>query len=793
MAIQEHVFADFGGGLNLSASLDKLPNRECILADNCIFDELGNVSAGGAATLQNSGSYSDSGALGIHSLHFNPTIRHIAGVAHDVFQGTAIGSLAMILDEANSAQQKMTFADYLDSVYFETNNTPRFIKDDGTAHTVDWVEPISSVTVGPTSAGAGADGGAGLTPAVAWANPGNVVTSNNVYATTAAMTGGYTNYLQATTFGFVIPAGSTILGIKVEIEGSTVAVPAGEAFLGINHITLLKGGISVGNSLASYNPITNVWTPEFPNVTDAYVSAGSSSELWGTTWTVAEINVAGFGVQFSGRYQTGQLPPGASLTPSIDHIRITIYYSGGPTVALGAAGNPNGAYTYRVTFTDADGHESDGGPASASISPVSQIVNLSAIATGDSKTTGRNIYRKGALLTFYYKVGEISDNTATTFADNYSDTQALVDGIILAGEVEGDKANTRIGASAAVRFPCVHYSRIFWADQTAGQQNKLKWSKVNQPFAYPAAHSIDVGDTKPITGILVFLDDLIIIKTDSIWRLSGNTESAFQLVRTPSSEGCDIPFSIVKLTDRILFTNQKGIWFFDGVTSRSATNRLDKFFNGQTVNGLLPPSSNFTTLGCATVSSGKYYLLYPTNSGVQYNDRILVVDMDGGTISMRVPALGLLSIDTDPVIGDVYVGTYNGFVYKIDDPSVTLGWGSSLSWAFQSKFYDQKRGSNKSYVGLELEIDTSSQSVTPTVYFDGDTATGVALTAVSTAKRDVVYVPIVTAAARKARSISIRVSATLATINESGSPAVTLYGGKIYIEELKQRSRTSVG
>ena len=777
MAIQEHVFADFGGALNLSADLTKIPDRECILADNCVFDDLGNVAATGGSTKQNSGAYADSGITNVHSLHINPTIRHIAGVGNDVFQGTALGSLALLSDEANSAAKKMTFAELLRRVYYETNHTPRFVDNNGIAHTVDWAPPLgsavnTSATNPGTSANDAVNGGT-----INWANPNNAFTSDNVYATAALNALEVSKLLVLTNFGFAIPSGATILGIKLEVERkqSTLNGPIIDS-----SIRVMKASVPVGTDAV----VVSTW----PDA-DAYATYGSATDLWGTTWTAAEINASGFGC---GIAAINSVSPGGVETASVDHARITIYYRGGAaTLAVGVAGNPNGTYTYKITFGAVTGEESQASEATASIAPASQAVNFSAIGLGDSKTTKRFIYRKGGGLTFYYRVGTISDNTATTFVDNYSDTQALTDAIVLAGEVEGDKANTRIGATAAVRYPAIYYTRIFWADQTSGQENRLLWSKVGQPFAYPSAHFLDVGDAKPITRIVPFLDDLIIFKTDSIWRLTGNTESAFQLVRTPATEGCDLPLTVVKLQDRIVFTNSKGVWYFDGVTSRAATNRLDKFFTGQTVNGIAPIVVNATTdsLAEAAVSSGKYYLAYSTNG--TSNGRILVLDIDGGTISMRTVAA--LCLAADPVTGDVYYGDSSGFIKTLDDLAATNDATASVSWAFQSKFYDQRRGSNKSYVGLELEIDTSSQSVTPTAYFDGDTTTGVALAAVSTAKRDVVYVPIVTAAARKARSISVRVSGTLATINESGSPAVTLYGGKIYIEELKQRSRTSVG
>ena len=75
------------------------------------------------------------------------------------------------------------------------------------------VSPAFADTSGPNFPLAGADvAGVGT---ITWANPGNVVTNNNTYAT--ATTNGTTHYLQATNYGFAIPPTAIITGITVSI------------------------------------------------------------------------------------------------------------------------------------------------------------------------------------------------------------------------------------------------------------------------------------------------------------------------------------------------------------------------------------------------------------------------------------------------------------------------------------------------------------------------------------------------------------------------------------------------
>jgi len=78
-----------------------------------------------------------------------------------------------------------------------------------------------------------------------------------------------------------------------------------------NSVRLMKGGAFVGNNLAN---TTAPWP-----IADAYASYGGATNLWGTTWTPAEVNNVGFGVGLSAVVQNG--------TAEVDHIRITIFSS----------------------------------------------------------------------------------------------------------------------------------------------------------------------------------------------------------------------------------------------------------------------------------------------------------------------------------------------------------------------------------------------------------------------------------------------------------------------------------
>jgi hypothetical protein len=145
---------------------------------------------------------------------------------------------------------------------------------------------------------------------VTWLNPGNAASSDNLYAGTAL---GYvgptqTHYLKATNFGFTIPAGMTITGIKVEIERKALGQVVD------NRVRLVKAGVVQSTDKASSTP--------WPS-TDAYASYGGDGDTWGNAWTVQDINDSGFGVVLAATIGDGV----DAARPFVDHIQITVYYT----------------------------------------------------------------------------------------------------------------------------------------------------------------------------------------------------------------------------------------------------------------------------------------------------------------------------------------------------------------------------------------------------------------------------------------------------------------------------------
>ena len=164
-----------------------------------------------------------------------------------------------------------------------------------------------AVASGPNFAGTGSDA-SGVGTAI-WSNPTRIIADDGSNATVTFASPTVSHYLAGTGFGFAIPTGATITGIQVVIQRDSSTGSS----IKDNDVRLLKAGSVVGDNKA----ITGPW----PNpVADA--SYGSAADLWGTTWTAAEVNDAGFGVALSVGSNSG-----TNHTGSVDHMQITVTYN----------------------------------------------------------------------------------------------------------------------------------------------------------------------------------------------------------------------------------------------------------------------------------------------------------------------------------------------------------------------------------------------------------------------------------------------------------------------------------
>lgn len=154
---------------------------------------------------------------------------------------------------------------------------------------------------------------------VGWSNLVNAISSNNSYASCGTLLGilgsAKTNYIQAWNLGFAIPSTATVCGIEVRIERHAAGLLIGSSVKDQN-LFLMKAGAPVGTNHAS----SSNWADY-----DAVAVYGGNSDLWGTSWTPAQINATNFCAQLSAQMNAGLAS--LFLTANVDAISVTVYYT----------------------------------------------------------------------------------------------------------------------------------------------------------------------------------------------------------------------------------------------------------------------------------------------------------------------------------------------------------------------------------------------------------------------------------------------------------------------------------
>jgi cysteine-rich repeat protein len=173
------------------------------------------------------------------------------------------------------------------------------------------VTPAAALSQGPNFPSTVVNEGT-FPPDDPWQMPQQAAASDGSYAIYGPPADtGTTQYLKATGFGFSIPSNAVIIGIQVAVETHLI-LEISSGTLQTIAARIVKGGL-VGATDRSGSGV------DTPGVPDDVVTYGGSSDLWGETWTAADINAGTFGFAFRVFANTAII--------FVDSISITVFYS----------------------------------------------------------------------------------------------------------------------------------------------------------------------------------------------------------------------------------------------------------------------------------------------------------------------------------------------------------------------------------------------------------------------------------------------------------------------------------
>jgi hypothetical protein len=292
------------------------------------------------------------------------------------------------------------------------------------------------------------------------------------------------------------------------------------------------------------------------------------------------------------------------------------YNIGGNTLAPESKVN---TYNYVYTYYDAStGVESvpslPGDDISSTIGNIR--INALTVSTNTDVDTIR-VYRIGGDLTEYTLVKELA-NTASPFIDTVEDISA-------AGEHILDSINNHKPITG-LRYITEAYAMLF-----AAKEDKLYYSDIAKPYAWPASNFIDFDGT--VTGIGVVSNGLIVFTKYKTYIIIGNSPTTFTKYQLSGSQGCIAHNTVQFVDNSLIWASTDGICTTNGglitVLSQAKVGKL----------------TFLETYGSAVLDNVYYLNYYTINGGAiiafdfRYNKIIRDLELTGNMIVSKKDGL----------------------------------------------------------------------------------------------------------------------------------------------------------
>lgn len=369
-----------------------------------------------------------------------------------------------------------------------------------------------------------------------------------------------------------------------------------------------------------------------------------------------------------------------------------------------------GDYTYYVAFARTVGgvivqeSELNATPATVTIAANRQILLSNIPVSTDPQVNARVIYRQlGTGAIHRVTVGAtIADNVTTTYADNTATISAFA---------EASFDRQAVPTSAVFEE---YMGRMFIVD--AAQKTDVYYTPVNQPWYAPTENFFifdgPVKCIKRLYGALIFGTDR------SIWVLNGDPETNSPR-RISSVIGILNNRCMVGETAAYILATNKKFYVFNPTdfsqseirTDAPASIKIDPLFNQIAASASESVCMEYYT----TPNVAKIMIGVPISSGAGQNDGIIIYNETQSILKQKpvwqvwdnINASALRQFVVNGVI-NLYSGDYNGFLWKLDDPTIfgdgAVVNGTATSGAASTLTDSTQTWTVNAYIGMRVRV-----------------------------------------------------------------------------------------
>lgn len=416
----------------------------------------------------------------------------------------------------------------------------------------------------------------------------------------------------------------------------------GDKFLIVNHNDVIEVG---DDDLGSFDPLPTHASATLPGL------AGGYRWQW-VTWHNLAIGCDGYNQPIK--------------TNGSDATYLGACYAE-DNGAGGGGGDPNGAYTYMITYytTAPVGYEVDFDQVSNTVTVTNTDIDLSMIPiapdTYEGETViGRRVYRSDAGGGNYHELSNspIVGNVITILTDSDTDVQKNV----------GDAYPVAPAATYTPplgRFPLIHKNRLWFAhDPDYPSRDYYSEDASHDVFVTGRYFNIRPDDGDGITFTMNHLGILTISKNTTIQKLYTDKDDPddWEISDPFSFIGCQAPYTAKNTPLGIFYLAWDGIYKFNGSYSTLISDAVTP-----TIMDI--SESNFVNCW-GEFHKNIYYLAYTSEeTGASENDRVLLLDVITNAYSIDLLSLNAFCTFSSGTDWDVLYGgsSATGAVYAFSE------------------------------------------------------------------------------------------------------------------------------
>jgi len=403
----------------------------------------------------------------------------------------------------------------------------------------------------------------------------------------------------------------------------------------------------------------------------------------------------------------------------------------------GAAGNPNGAYTYKIVNVNSQSVRSNPSTACATITVTSSRIELTSIPVAPQSwgVSTRELYRTVTSGSTWFRVATLADNTTTTYSDNIADASL------------GVAAPSEKGVPPKYSTIIYFNNRLFMNDT---ENPSFVWyTDLDEPYTVASTNFQTVGDTATDLFVGFGIQDASLLlfcqRSVYVWYQPDTTPGNWKLVRSKSPYSSKSPYGMFSFKNKVGFPavqNDKfvGVGAFAGESLQTTESLQQNIVAGSDLisDRIEPDMFDVQEAYLGNISSivykNKAYVSLTKGSGNTTNNRVYMMDFSIDNLKKRqseawVPWSGLNAAQFVIYSGSLYYGTSTatGFLYK-EDIGVYADDGAAINSYFWTKEFSGLTGEESylkdlRYTNVLVDL-AGSYSMGFSVLTDSDSGSG---------------------------------------------------------------------